>query len=74
MENIMDNKIEDILEQYNIHENNSKKVASADIVEKAKLTQEKIAQAIIEDDDLVEKIASGLTDEERKILKYADFI
>lgn len=70
----MNSKIEDILEKYNIHGSDQEKVASDDVISKAKTVQEKIAQAITEEDDFVEKIASGLTDEESKIIKYADFI
>jgi hypothetical protein len=70
----MNSKIEDILEKYNIHGGSLEKTASDDVIGKAKIVQEKIAQAITEEENFIEKIASGLSDEESKILKYADFV
>ena len=70
----MPSKIDNILERHGLHGSNVKVASEGSTVEKAKSIQEKIAEAISEKDDVINKIASGLTDEEAVILKYANFV
>lgn len=72
----MNSKIDNILNKYGIHGSNLEKVASDDdVIVKAKELQEKLAQALENEDEVhVEKIASGLTPEEHYIIKFANLV
>jgi hypothetical protein len=71
----MNSTVENILEKYGIHGSNLEKVASDDTIEKAKTVQEKLAQAISEDDNIIEKIAAVQDENDRiriELLQYKE--